>query len=208
MTIKTIIGALALSIASLSAQAATLGLATSAPTVGADGVVDYLEFGPDGDLSMFGVPVHTSSLTTIGAGAEVGFGIGFSLSDPESGASGGFEIYDDQGLYLSGDLLALGFRAFRAFDGLIELHFGSLTGRGVSEWTDTLLMTVIFDGTGEDVFGSFFDGEFYDVEIGMFAVTSDAPPPSPIPLPDSAFLLLAGLGTMAAGRLSLKRRTP
>lgn len=207
MTIRVLFGALALSLASLSAQAATLGLTTSAPTVGAEGVVDYLEFGSDGDLSMFGAPVFTSSLTTIGAGAEVGFGIGFSLSDPEIGASGGFEIYDDQGLYLSGDLLALGFREYRTFDGLIELHFGSLTGRGVSEWTETLLMTVMFDGAGEDVFGSFFDGDFYDVDIGIFAVHSDQSPPSPIPLPASAFLLFAGLGIMATGSFAAKRET-
>lgn len=179
-----------------AAQAATLGLATSAPTVGARGVVDYLEFADEGDLSMFGANVFVSSLTTLDvASARLGFGVGFDLSDPEANASGGFVILDDLGLYLSGDLAALGFRGFRSDDGIVELQFGNLMGRGASEWTDTLLMNVIFDGVGGSPFTSFVDGEFYDVEIGMFAVVSDV---SEIPLPAGAWLLLGGLVLLVA----------
>ena len=199
MKISMFIAALAVLASTVSAGAAPLGLMTSAPTVGASGSVDYFETGADGDLSMFGAPVFASSLTSLGAGALMGFGIAFDRSDPEADAAGGFQIFDDRGLYLAGDLVALGFRGFRTDDGLIELHFGGLFGRGVPEWTDTVLMNVIFDGAGDLPFGSFFDGESYDAEIGLFAVVSDDPP-SEVPVPASGWLLALALSALAASR--------
>lgn len=177
------------------AHAATLGLLTSAPTIGAHGTVDYLEFDTDGDLSMFGAAAYVSSLTTLDvASAEVEFGIGFDLADPESDATGGFSVFDSMGAYLTGDLVALGFREFIGGRSIVELQFGSLSGRGASEWTDTLLMNVIFDIAGDDPFTSFFDGDFYDVELGIFAVVGSSEPPTQIPLPASGLLLVGAIG--------------
>ncbi len=197
MLIRALAAAVVLVMVNGAASAATLGLVTSAPTIGATGTVDYLEFGPDGDLSLFGASVFGSSLTSLDvATAEIDFGIGFDLSAPEDDATGGFSVFDDQGLYLAGDLLALGTRGFRANDGIIELQFGSFEGRGVSEWTDTLLMNVIFSGTGSNAFESFFDGDYYDVEIGMFAVQGGPPTPAPVPLPAGIWMLLCGIGIL------------
>ena len=206
--LRTLAMGVAIALAGTAAQAATLGLLTSAPTIGAEGAVDYFEFGPDGDLSMFGAPATVSSLTTLDVpSAEVEFAIGFDLADPENGsASGGFAVTDSLGTYLFGDLLALGSRSFGATGGLIELQFDILGGRGAAEWTDTLLMNVIFRDSGPDPFAFFMDGNFYDAEIGMFAVVGSVnppPDPAPIPLPSSAFLLIGAMGILAA---SARRR--
>ena len=172
-------------------DAATLGLSTSAPTIAASTAqVDYLEFSPDGDLSAAGMIVDGSSLITLAGVAEISFGIGFDLANPDVAPSGGFDIYDDNGLYLAGDLIALGFRAFGGNGSLIELHFGQLSGNGEGEWTDTLLMNVIFPSGGGNPFDMFVDGENHPASIGIFAVTSV---PTPIPLPGGLPLLLGGL---------------
>lgn len=186
-----------------SVQAATLGLSTSAPTIGATGEVEYIEFGPDGDISMFGAPITVSSLTTLEVPtAELDFGVGFSLANPVSDASGGFSIFDGGGEYLAGDLLAIGFRGFGATRSIIELQFGNLTGRGAPEWTENLLMNVIFNGLGDDPLAAMEDGDVFDVEIGMFAVQGGItdPDPSPVPLPASGLLMLAAFGGILAMR--------
>jgi hypothetical protein len=187
-------------LAATQSWAATLGLQTSAPTIGANvAEVEYLDFAPDGDLSMFGAAVTEASLNTPGPNAEIGFGIGYALADPEGDASGGFDIFDDNGLYLAGDLINMGYRAFGG-GSLIELHFGNLTGSGASGWTDTLLMNVILRNVAPNPFDSFFDGDLYQAEIGVFAVVNYEPP-SEIPLPASAALLLVGvLGFAALGQ--------
>ena len=195
--------ALGFALAGFSASAATLGLSTSAPTIGAQGTVDYFEFGPDGDLSMFGAPTDVSSLTTLDvASGAVEFAVGFDLANPFSTASGGFAVTDVIGTYLAGDLVAMGSRAFGTSRSIVELRFDILSGRGASEWTPTLLINVIFDGLGPDPFAGFLDGEFYDVEIGMFAVVGgDTPTPAPIPLPAGLVLMLSSLGAIASCRI-------
>jgi len=152
---------------------------------------------------MFGAPVFVSSLTTLDVPtAELDFGVGFSLSDPIGDASGGFSVFDGGGEYLSGDLLAVGFRGFGAARSIIELQFGNLTGRGASEWTDSLLMNVIFNGLGDDPFAAVQDGDIFDVDIGMFAVQGGItdPDPSPVPLPTSGLLMVAAFGGILAMR--------
>lgn len=197
MNIRGLIAATALILSAVTAQGATLGLLTSAPTIGANGTTDYIEFGPDGDLSMFAGEVFASSLTTLHApSGELDFAIGFDLADPTRDADGGFAVYDENGLYLAGDLLQVGFRGFRTNDSIIELQFGDFAGPGASEWTDTLLMNLIFSGLGEDPFAALVDGEFYDVQVGVFAVQGGGPTPSPVPLPASAFLLFGGFAML------------
>ncbi|MDW3181523.1 hypothetical protein [Roseobacter sp.] len=130
MFIRAFIYTLAVIWVTAGASAATLGLTTSAPTIGASGAIDYLEFGPDGDLSLVGGIVTASSLTSLdGPTADLSFGVGFDVADPQTGPAGGFSLFDAQGLYLSGDLIALGFRGF-GLRSIVELQFGSLSGRG------------------------------------------------------------------------------
>lgn len=206
--LKTSLLAAMVACGATAAGAATLGLPTNAPTFGAAGIVDYLEFGPDGDLSMFGAPATVSSLTTVDvATAELDFGFGFDLGDPFIDASGGFAITDANGTYLSGDLWYVGAESLSQGSGLIELQFGNLSGYGAAEWTQTALMNVIFDGLGSDVFAALQDGDFYDVEIALFGVqgTYDDPgavAPAPIPLPATMWLLAAGFG----GLITLRRK--
>ena len=207
MLFKAIKLALVLAFATVSAQAATLGLSTNAPTIGADGTVDYLEFGPDGDLSMFGAVVFGSSLTSLDlATAEMDFGIGFDVADPLSDASGGFSVSDQFGTYLAGDLWYVGSRLFGTNQSIIELQFGSLSGRGAGEWTQTALMNVIFSDLPGDPFAGLVDGVFHDVQIGLFAVQgtfqdpTTGPGPAPIPLPAAGLFLVAGIGLLGAMR--------
>lgn len=197
MSIRVILAGLVATCIGASAQGATLGLMTSAPTLGAsDAVVEYLEFGDEGDLSAFGAVVDAAGLAAPTGLAEIDFGIGFSLDDPEADAAGGFSIFDDDGLYLTGDLIALGFRAYAATSSIIELHFGSLSGHGTSEWTETVLMTIVLPGIPDNPFDHLFDGDVLDASIGLFAVNGYTPPPE-IPLPASAFLLLAGVAGLS-----------
>ncbi len=180
-------------------QAATLGLTTSAPTIGATGSVNYFEFGPDADLSLLDGFATVSSLTSLDVpSSDVSFGVGFDAAHPEAGATGGFSVFDAQGLYLAGDLIDLGFRSF-GLRSIVELHFGSLSGRGTPEWTETLLMNVIFDRAGDNPIAAFVDGDVFDVELGVFAVVG-SPAPPPIPLPAAGWLLLGGLAALAIGR--------
>ena len=205
MSFRTIALAVGLTVFGASAQAASLGLPTSAPTIGASGTVDYLEFGSDGDLSLFGAAVDVSSLTSVDvATAELDFGVGFDLADPLADASGGFSVTDQFGTYLAGDLWYVGSRPLGVARSVIEFQFGNLTGRGAGEWTQTALMNVIFSDLGSDPFAGFVDGGFHDVEIGVFAVvgTYDDPTldPAPVPLPAAGWMLFAAAALLAALR--------
>ena len=180
------------------AVAATLGLTTEAPTRSSSmAFIDYLEFGTDGDLSTFGAEVDaTDGVSPVGF-TEIGFGIGFSLADPTTGATGGFDVFDEDGLFLAGDVLAVGFT-----EDVIELQFGNLNGSGVGSFGSSVLAQIAFDDPiGANPFESFVDGEFYSASITISSVGDDSV--APIPLPAGLPLLLVGMGGMAL----LRRRS-
>lgn len=170
------------------ANAATLGLETEAPIAEASfAVVEYLEFGPDGDLFTFGGEVDYTDGIDLTGFAEIGFGVGFSLTDPEGDAAGGFSLFDDTGHVLGGDLEAVGF-----FEDTIELLFGTLTGSGTGVFGDQVLATIIFDDPlGPNPFTSFLDGESYVASISLASVRQLPPT---VPLPAGLVLILSGLG--------------
>lgn len=172
-------GALALSVPTFS-FAASLGLTTVAPTLKAGlATIDYLEFGPDGDLSTFGAEVDfTDGVSPVGL-TEIGFGVGFSLTNPTLGATGGFDIFDEDGFFLGGDLIAVGFS-----NDVIELQFGNLMGAGAGSFGASVLALIAFDDQlGPDPFASLVDGEFYPASITVSNVRAvDAAVPEPATL--------------------------
>jgi hypothetical protein len=104
------------------AGAATLGLETTVPKIETSfALIDYLEFGGDGDLSTFGAEIYFTDGVAPSGFTEISFAVGFSLSDPTSGATGGFDVFDEDGLFLDGDLKAVGFT-----EDTIELEFDNI----------------------------------------------------------------------------------
>ena len=154
----------------------SLGLGTGTPLVSASSAfLDYFEFGEDGDLSTFGAAIDESTgISQVGV-SELDFGIGFLVSDPTAGPTGGFSIYDENGFFLGGNLVAIGFS-----NDLIELEFGNLTGAAAGDFGTTVLASVNFTQTmGANPFASLVDGEIYTASITIAKVVDAAPVPSP-----------------------------
>ncbi|MDW3181522.1 VPLPA-CTERM sorting domain-containing protein [Roseobacter sp.] len=61
-------------------------------------------------------------------------------------------------------------------------------------------MNVIFDRPGDNPIAALLDGDFLDVELGVFAVVA-APAPAPIPLPAAGWLLLSGVAAFGATKM-------
>lgn len=154
----------------LTATAASLGLTTGNPTLGSSfAFVDYLEFGGDGDLSSFFNPIDSSSGVTPVGFADLTFGVGFSLATPTLGATGFFDIFDNNGLFLGGDLLAVGFT-----QDVVELQFDNLIGSAAGSFGNSVLALVSFnDPLGSNPFNSFVDGDFYTASISISNVVSE-----------------------------------
>lgn len=185
-------GGLLASTMSATGFAATLGISTEAPMLGASAAtVDYFEIVTDGDLSSFGAVVDAiDGLSPTGV-AEIGFGVGFGLADPTTGAAGGFDVYDDNGLLLGGDLQAVGYT-----EDTIEFEFGSLAGSAVGSFNESVLMLISFtDSLGMNPFAALEDGTAYPVTISVSNVT-----PVPVPAALPLFMSAAGLLGMYARR--------
>ncbi|SFR06274.1 VPLPA-CTERM sorting domain-containing protein [Poseidonocella sedimentorum] len=166
------------------AFAATLGLTTAAPSLSSStGLISYFDVDPDGDLSTGGAEVDATDGVSPSGFTEIGFGVGFSLADPTTGLTGGFDVFDDDGLFLGGDLFAVGFT-----EDVIELHFNNLSGSGASAFGTSVLALIVFDDPlGANPFAALLDGD----ELGASITISDVV--APIPLPAGLPLLLAGL---------------
>ena len=152
------------------AKATTLGLATQGPSLDSSfAFVDYFEFGADGDLSSFGGIIDSFSGVSPSGFTEFSFGVGFSLSDPTNTATGGFDVFDENGLFLSGDLAAVGFT-----ENVIEFQFDHLTGAAASDFGSSVLMMISFaDQLGTHPFGGLIDGTFYDTSVNIARVVPE-----------------------------------
>ena len=168
---------------------ASLGLNTGLPTLKSSAAfIDYLEFGPDGDLSTFGAEVDFVDGVSPMGFTELSFGVGFALADPTVGATGGFDIFDDNGLFLGGDLFAVGF-----VEDVIELQFDQLIGNGAGNFGSSVLVQVMFDAPlGTNPFASLVDGNFYSASVRVLNVVDISTVPEPAVFP---LLLSALVGT-------------
>ena len=181
-------------------SAATLGLTTEAPSLASStAFIDFFDFDPDGDLSTSGAEVDATNGTSPNGFTEIGFGIFYSLSDPTGDFGGGFDVFDDDGEFLAGDLLAMGFT-----EDVIELQFGNLSGSGVGDFGSSVLALISFDDPlGTNPFASLFDGDSLGASISISSVASTSV--APIPLPAGFALMFSGL--VGLGLFGRKRRT-
>lgn len=147
--------------------AATLGLSTQDPSLDSSfAFVDYFEFSTSGDLSSFGGVIDSSSGISPFGFTEFSFGVGFTLSDPLNTAAGGFDVFDGNGLFLSGDLLAVGYT-----ENIIEFQFDQLAGSAASNFGSSVLMLINFvDQLGSNPFNGLVDGTFYDASVNIASV--------------------------------------
>ena len=154
----------------LTVSAATLGLTTQDPTLGSSSiVVDYLQFGGDGDLASFGAGIDSSSGVTPTGFADLSFDAAFPLATPTIGATGFFDIFDNNGQFLAGDLMAVGFT-----QDVVELQFNNLIGSAASSFGSSVLALITFDDAlGLNPFNSFIDGDFYTASVSISNVVED-----------------------------------
>src|SRR5690606_40300467 len=93
----------------------------------------------------------------------------FSLSDPTNTATGGFDVFDENGLFLSGDLAAVGFT-----ENVIEFLFDHLTSAAASDFGSSVLMMISFaDQLGANPFSGLIDGTFYDTSVNIARVVPE-----------------------------------
>ena len=116
------------------------------------------------------------------------------MSDPTGDFGGGFDVLDDDGEFLAGDILAVGFT-----QDVIEFQFGNLSGAGAGDFGTSVLALIAFDDPlGPDPFRAFTDGDLLSASITISRVAAVTPVPLPAGLP----LLLTG----ALGLGLLRRR--
>ena len=179
-----------------AAQAAPLDLDTTTPMLTAAGAfVDFLSFDPDGDLSTFFAEVTTFDGIVSNAPADISFGVGFSVANPVTSFSGGLDIFDNVGVFLRGDIAAIGFA-----EDLIEFEFDNLSGPGIASFGNSVLLSIDFtDSLGANPFDSLVDGQSYEASLTLANVAA-------IPTPAVLPLLLAGLGAFGLCRLVVRGR--
>ncbi len=152
-----------------TATATTLGLTTGNPTLESNfTIIDYLESGSDGDLSSFFNSIDSSNGVTPVAPTDLSFSAAFPLATPTIGATGFFDIFDDNGQFLAGDLFAVGFT-----EDVIELQFNNLIGSAAGSFGNSVLALVTFDDSlGANPFNSLTDGDFYTASVSISNVVS------------------------------------
>nr|WP_281719334.1 hypothetical protein [Nitrosomonas nitrosa] len=183
----------------LAATAATLGLTTQNPSVGASSaIIDFFEFGADGDLSTFGWEIDTFNNVIPDGFAEFSFGIGFSLANPTVDASGGFNIFDETGLFLGGDLAAVGFT-----EDVIEFQFNNLVGSAATDFGSSALLLVHFDESlGLNPFNELIDGMFYTASV---SITSVLPQVVTMPVSEPAALPMVAMALLLMGYVRMRQ---
>jgi hypothetical protein len=191
-----------------SASAATLGLTTGDPTIVAeDATVVYSESDPTADLFTLGATIDVAQGIGGTLLSTLGFTLTFPIDDPLSPLFASLTIRNDAGgLFLgSVSLVALGFD-----DTLIELQFGDLSGAGVGDFGETVLLTILFgDLLPQPQVASLLSGQlganpFDDLVPGIYTadieVANVLPNTQVVPLPATLPLLGAALLGLAAQR--------
>lgn len=170
----------------LSATAATLGLTTQIPSIETSfAFIDFFESGSEGILTSFGGEVDSFNGVTSTGFTNLSFGVGFSLADPTTGTAGGFDVFDGAGLFLGGDLAAVGFT-----EDVIEFQFNNLVGSAAGSFGTSVLALINFDDAlGLNPFSGFIDGSFYTTSVSISSVLPVVSAAVPEPTMLSIFLL-------------------
>ncbi len=183
--LNSLLGFILLSLmTSFNLNAATIGLDTGSPKIEAGfSTIDFFDLVTDGDLSTFGAVVDfTDGVSPFGF-TEISFGVGYDLVKPTIGASGGFDVFDENGLFLGGELKAVGFS-----ENEVEFQFENLSGAAASDFDSSVLMVIsFFDALGANPFDAFVDGTAYDASISI-ANVKPVSEPAMMPLIMLAFL--------------------
>ncbi|MFV0474501.1 MAG: PEP-CTERM sorting domain-containing protein [Pikeienuella sp.] len=172
------------------AEAAPLNLTTGAPIVEASyAEISHAEFGGDGDLSAFAVTAdYFDGIAPTGA-ALISFGVGYDKANPGSGPAGGFDVTDDNGLMLDGEISRIGFT-----EDMVELLFTNLSGSAAADFGAAALMLIAFDDfLGENPLAALVDG---DTNVASISIASVAT----VPAPASLLLLASALSLMTRRR--------
>ncbi|WP_299471229.1 VPLPA-CTERM sorting domain-containing protein [uncultured Roseibium sp.] len=186
------------------ASAAGLGLTTEPPTLNASfALIEYFDNAPFGDLATFGADIDSSDGVSPTGAAFVDFIIGFDPTDPANTLTGGFDVFDDNGLFLSGVATDAGYET-DTIEFLLDVIGGSASGAFGSQ----VLMTIAFDTfemLGDNPFDNLEDTELVRFDgpyIGSVSIAKVAPS-AVIPIPAGLPLLLTAL----VGLGWLRRRT-
>lgn len=190
-------GVLVAGLSTVPAGAVTLGLATAPPSLAFDGaIVEFDEFLGTATLSGFGILATGSDGITPTGDTFLLFNLLLDSADPTLDPIGGFEISDDTGTLLEGEVTAIGFT-----QGIIEAAFGPISGSEAAGFPLGALATFDF-GTQLPS-----DNPFDDLAPGAggpTALTADIGVEAVVPLPVAGWMALAGYGIL--GLLALRRR--
>lgn len=177
------------------AAAATLGLSTGLPhLVSSMAVIDYFDLGESGELLTFMPEVDSAQGISPAGFTTIDFIVGLSTADPadrwDPAFRGFLEVIDDEGVFLAGDLLAIGF-----LQDAIELQFGNLGGSMAASFGSSVLALVVFDEPlGANPFAALVDGASRGASITLSRIHTVAP----VPLPASGLMLVGGMASIGA----------
>lgn len=177
--------AVALSLINGFASAETLNITKEGPRFYVNtAIIEFIEFGEDFDISSAGSIIDASFGVSLDGSSELGLGVAYLSSAPETSFSGGFDVLDAAGLFLSGELFEIGFA-----NNELELLFGRLSGRMAGLFGDEVLMQIRFiDEVGADPFSAFSDGLSLTASIHVSKVAPDST--TTIPLIGSQYFLV------------------